>query len=406
MNILLINHYAGTPEYGMEFRPFYMAEEWIKLGHNVTIVAADYSHLRAKNPIIEKDFTCEKINDITYCWVHTNEYQGNGVKRAVTMAQFLSKLWINAKMLVEKFQPDVVITSSTYPLDTFVGQKIRRISKKKIKLIHEVHDMWPATLYEVGGMSKQNPFVIAMQIGENSAYKHSDEIVSLLPFAKEYMMKHGLKEHKFHHIPNGIRLEEWENPMELTDDIKVFFQENKEKFIVGYFGGHALSNNLNILLDTAKITDDKEIIYVLFGKGVEKDKLISRKEKEKIDNLFFMPAVPKKMIPSVVKEFDCIYMGAMDSPLYKYGICFNKMYDSMMAAKPIVAAINVKSCEVDEYNCGIKSKADDPQEIYDSIKKIKSMDNDERKLLENNGREAVMQYFNYTALSEKFSTLF
>lgn len=38
MNILLINHYAGSPELGMEFRPYYMAKEWVKAGHQVLIV--------------------------------------------------------------------------------------------------------------------------------------------------------------------------------------------------------------------------------------------------------------------------------------------------------------------------------------------------------------------------------
>lgn len=406
MNILLINHYAGSPEHGMEFRPYYMAEEWGKMGHNVTIIAADYSHLRSKNPVIEHDFTCEKINKITYCWVHTSQYEGNGVKRAITMAQFLVKLWLNTKRIVKKIKPDVVITSSTYPLDTFVGQRIRRISKKKIKLIHEVHDMWPATLYEVGGMSKKNPFVIAMQIGENSAYRRSDEVVSLLPFAKEYMMKHGLNENKFHHIPNGIRLEEWQKPLELTEDIKTFFEENKDKFIVGYFGGHALSNNLNVLLDTAKITDDEEILYVLFGKGVEKEALVKRKVEEKIENLVFMPAVPKKMIPNVVKEFDCIYMGAMDSPLYKYGICFNKMYDSMMAGKPIVAAINIKSCEVDMYDCGVMANADKPQNVLEKILYIKNADVDKRTKMGENGKKAVIERYNFNNLAKQFEALF
>lgn len=46
MNILLINHYAGGLKYGMEYRPFYMAREWIKMGHSVTIIGADFSHLR------------------------------------------------------------------------------------------------------------------------------------------------------------------------------------------------------------------------------------------------------------------------------------------------------------------------------------------------------------------------
>jgi len=50
MNILLINHYAGSPEHGMEYRPFYFAREWVRAGHRVLVVAADFSHLRQVNP--------------------------------------------------------------------------------------------------------------------------------------------------------------------------------------------------------------------------------------------------------------------------------------------------------------------------------------------------------------------
>jgi len=37
MNTLLINHYAGSPQYGMEYRPYYLAKEWVRMGHRVII---------------------------------------------------------------------------------------------------------------------------------------------------------------------------------------------------------------------------------------------------------------------------------------------------------------------------------------------------------------------------------
>ena len=74
MNILLINHYAGSVEMGMEFRPYYFAREWCKMGHHVDIIAADYSHLRIKNPKVSKDFQSEEIDKITGLTLGADDY--------------------------------------------------------------------------------------------------------------------------------------------------------------------------------------------------------------------------------------------------------------------------------------------------------------------------------------------
>lgn len=406
MNIVLINHYAGSPEMGMEFRPYYLAREWVQMGHRVRIIAGDFSHLRIRNPKVKKDFQRENIDGIEYYWVRTGDYQGNGVKRALTMFRFVGKLWLSAGKIAEKWKPDVVITSSTYPLDTYAGQRIAK--KAGARLIHEVHDMWPATLYEIGGMSRNNPFVLLMQAAENSAYQHSDKIVSLLPMAKEYMIKHGMEPDKFEHISNGVVEEEWENAEPLPDKHRKFFQEKKKegKFIVGYFGGHALSNALDILLDTAKLVNDSDIIFVLVGDGVEKNRLLQRTKNEKINNIFFLPSVRKKSIPELIKMFDCVYAGSQESPLYRFGICFNKIYDSMMGGKPIICAITTAYSPVSEYKCGYMLNSGDLIGISNSIQKLKQMNYEDRVKFGINGTSAAKQFFTYRQLALQFNLLF
>lgn len=403
MNIVLINHYAGSPDMGMEFRPYYMAQEWVKAGHTVTIIAGDYSHLRTQNPKVERDFQEEVIDGINYCWVRTGQYQGNGVKRAVTMARFVSKLWLNTKQMVEKYQPDAVISSSTYPLDTYAAQKIAK--KARAKLIHEVHDMWPATLIEIGGMSKYNPFVMAMQIGENSAYRHSDKVVSLAPNAKEYMMQHGLEESKFEYITNGIVLADWEQPQKLPEEHETVLEKYREekKFIVGYFGGHALSNALDVLLDVAhKLRENEKIQFVLVGKGVEKPKLQERAQREQLSNVTFLPPVSKYSVPSLVKYFDCSYIGAMPSPLYRFGIAMNKIFDSMMASKPLLYAVDAPNNFAIEYQCGVSVPSGNIDALIDGIEKLMHMLEEERTHMGENGRRAVIENFEYSVLAKRF----
>lgn len=403
MNILLINHYAGSPEMGMEFRPYYFAREWIKMGHRVDIIAADYSHLRRINPDVSKDFQEEMIDGMHYHWIKTGEYEGNGVKRAVTMAKFITKLWLHAGKIIREMDPDVVICSSTYPLDTYVGQRIRRKSGKKVKLIHEVHDMWPATLIEIGGMSKNNPFVVAMQIGENSAYKHSDKVVSLLPNAEPYMREHGLAEGKFRCIPNGVVLEEWENPKEIPDEYKIVFEKlkNQGKFIVGYFGGHALSNALDSIIDTAEAIGDEDVHFVLVGDGVEKTRLIKRVEDLKLTNITFLPPVNKKSIPKLCERFDCVYMCGLDSPLYRFGVCANKMFDIMASGKPGICALGVKSY-FSEYECGFDVDSGNISEICHLIENLKTCEADRLEKISAVGYKASRERFNYTRLASEF----
>src|SRR5512137_2875617 len=107
MNILLLNHYAGSPALGMEFRPYYMAREWVRMGHRVQIVAADYSHVRARQPRAGD----ESIDGIAYRWVHTPPYQGNGLGRVRNIWTFLRRVWADAPRLQREFRPQVVIAS-------------------------------------------------------------------------------------------------------------------------------------------------------------------------------------------------------------------------------------------------------------------------------------------------------
>jgi hypothetical protein len=78
MRLLLVNHYAGSPRHGMEFRPYYLAREWVRAGHEVTIVAASYSHVRAVQPEVAGEPREELIDGIRYRWLPTPHYAGNG----------------------------------------------------------------------------------------------------------------------------------------------------------------------------------------------------------------------------------------------------------------------------------------------------------------------------------------
>ena len=404
MNILYINHYAGSSEMGMEFRPYYLAKEWIKSGHDVTIVAGDFSHLRLHNPIVEKDFQEENIDGIRYCWIKTGAYEGNGVKRALSMFRFVGKLFFRAKDIVNLWKPDVVIASSTYPLDTFAAQRIRKYSSAKV--IHEVHDMWPITLIELGGMKRSNPFVILMQLGENSFCKNSDYVVSLLCEAKDYFIRHGMQPNKFKSIMNGIVQDEWKEPEPLGNlHSKVIDELHQSgKFIICFFGSITKSYAIDYLIKAIDELDDPRVAAIIVGEGNQKNELIKLAGEN--NNIVFLPRISKKEIPSLLELIDCCYVGALRNEMFRFGICMNKLFDSMMSGKPILYAVDAPNNFVEDYHCGVSVEAESSEALMQGIRTLLEMSPDERRTLGENGRRATLDHFTYEKIAKEFDTLF
>jgi glycosyltransferase involved in cell wall biosynthesis len=401
MNILLINHYAGSPEMGMEFRPYYFAKKWNEQGHNTIILAADNSHIRKHNPVVDKDFEEQTIDGIKYVWVKTRKYEGNGMSRFMNMLDFIKKTYTNAKFLVNKYKPDIVIASSTYPLDNYVAHKIAKLAKTKF--IYELHDLWPLSPMELGGMSKYNPFIMLMQAGENFAYRHCGATVSILPKTKEHCIEHGLKPEKWFHIPNGIYLDDWNKTQPIPDEYQSKFKEIKRagKKIIGYAGGHAISNALDTFIQAAiLLKDDRRFHFVLVGNGNEKEKLIEMSKKT--NNVDFLDTLPKNSVPELLKNFDILYIGWNHSPLYRYGISPNKIFDYMMSAKPIIHAVDAANDILKDAKAGISIEPENPKLLVETILSLSNLPNEKLLEMGQNGRNFVLKNHTYKILADKF----
>lgn len=401
MNILLINHYAGSDYHGMEFRPYYMAREWVNMGHNVTILGADFSHLRKKNPQIERDFQEEIIDGITYVWVKTPQYQGNGVGRIKNISTFMYKLRLNYKKIADKYKPDAVIASSTYPLDIYPAHRIAK--RCDAKLCFEIHDLWPLSPMEIGGYSEKNPAIVVLQRAEDFAFKNSDVIVSILPNADKHIKERGFSTDNFVYVPNGILVgqEKKNPPMEKTIER---LQELKKQgyFLVGYTGNHSPANVLDTMIDAGKLTTDDKIKYVLVGNGNVKKELIEYAKSNNVTNVEFLDPVLKDNMDNVLQLLDVCYISLKKQNLFNYGVSPNKLFDYMMAARPVIYAVEASNDPVKDSNCGISVPAENPQAVVEAVMKIKSLSEEEKKTMGQNGNDYVMENHMYHGLAERF----
>lgn len=399
MNILMISHYAGGPRYGMEFRSYYMAREWVRMGHRVLIVGASFSHLRTTQPTVGY----ELVDGINYLWLPTRSYANNGIKRVQTMLQFVAQVYRHRKELIA-FNPDMVIASSVYTFDIYPCRHIAR--KSSAKLVYEVHDLWPLSPMIIGGYSKWHPFIWLLQRGEEYAYRHCDMVVSMLDKALPHMQQHGLDAARFCCIPNGYLESEWQDLLEALPEPHATLLEqlhNTGKIIVGFAGGHTASTALQVLVEAAnRMRERNNIAFVLVGNGPQKTELQQQAEINHLNQCYFLPSLDKQFMPLLLQQFDICYAGGVHSTLHQYGTSFNKITDYMLAGKPIVFSVDEPNCMVERADCGIQVEAENVDGVCHAIGQLADMTAEQRSAIGAKGRKYAMEKLNYTLLSKQF----
>lgn len=404
MNIMYIHPYAGSPLHGMQLRPYYLAKEWSRQGHPVTIAAASFSHIRQQQPNAEGVLGQEHIMGIRYLWVKTPAYDGNGVQRVANMMSFSWRLLRQAKKLADSYKPDVVIVSSPHPFAIFAGKRIAR--RAGAKLVFEVRDLWPLTLIELGNKSPRHPFIRFMQYAEDYAYREADRIVSLLPLADQYMVEHGMDSRKFTYMPNGIDVEEWQevfaDGIALEQRSVIERARNSGKFLVGYAGAHGMANALGDLVETAALLRDQPVSFFLVGQGPEKEALQRQVETRGLQNVTFFPPVSKTAIPDFLSQMDALYIGWKKRDLYKFGVSANKLFDYLMAGKPVIHAIEAGNDPVRASGCGISVPPENPEWAAGAILQLLAMSEEERQEMGRSGQKYVLAEHDYKQLAHRF----
>lgn len=279
--------------------------------------------------------------------------------------------------------------------------------QKDTLLIHEVRDVWPTTLIEGYGMKKWHPFVWLLSRAEKRAYRKSDYVVSTLEFVKDYMIEKGLKEEKYKYITNGVVLNDWKNPEELPLQHKKTLEEarNRGKFIIGYFGGMTPLDTLDFFLDAVKEVHEPNILFVMVGDGRERERLQKRIEQEEISNCIMLPRIEKTQIPSLLKLFDCAYMGTENTGLNRFGISLTKMTDAMVAGLPVVFRTEVENL-VSQNQAGIRIDTQNPKVLANAFMDMYRIDPDSRRQMGENGHTAVVNKYTYEKLAEQYCELF
>ncbi len=401
LSIVFIAHFAGSPAHGMVYGHYYLAREWVRKGHQVTIIASGYSHTRYKQPTLRGGLTEEWIDGIRYLWLRTSPYSAESrVGRIANIFEFLVRLGLR-RLPIRR--ADVVIASSHYPFAIHPASRLAR--RFGARLVFEVRDLWPLTLIELGKISMSHPLIRLMQRSEDYAYRHAGKVVCVLPGAKDHCIQHGMRPDKFLFIPNGVDLDARPGVESLPAEHEAKLESLRAEgaFLVGYAGAVGLANALHCAVEALAGCAHTSVHFVILGQGAYEANL--RRLAESIGvalRLHFLPPVRKPQVADFLKRIDVTYIGLQQRPLFRFGVSPTKLNDYMLAAKPIVYAVDAPCDIVAESGAGISCGAENPRAIADAFDKLAGTPGPELAAMGRRGRDWIIANRSYSVLAERF----
>ena len=369
MNILLLHQYfleedgAGGPRFNE------MTKIWSKNGHEISVLAGMMpDHTGRKRPEYKaKKFAFKKQGDINVYRCHVSEsYNKNVLGRALGYLTFTwFALWAGLLKVKGKF--DLVIVTSPPIFLGIVGYILSKF--KRIPMIFEIRDLWPDGVIETG-MIKNKLLILILEWMERFLYRKANLITVLTPaFRKVLKEKKNVNPDKIIYIPNAADFSIPENLEGKFD--RIDFRNRiriNDKFVIIYVGAHGIANGLHQILDTAELLKDTNVVFLLIGKGIQRNELIENAKKRGINNVIFLEPVSRSEVFKYILAADMGTSVLAKNDIYKT-IYSNKTFDYMSCKKPILLAIDGISRElIEEADAGVFIDPENPADFAAKIR--------------------------------------
>jgi glycosyltransferase involved in cell wall biosynthesis len=391
MNLWLANHYALPPSGSGPNRHHALASGLGARGHDVSVIASGFEHYARRDRIrAGATSQVEVLDGVRYVWLRTPPYRGS-IGRARNIATFAARFTLLANRLPLP-PPDVVFGSSPHLLTPFAAIGVAR--RATVPFVLEVRDIWPQSMVDLLGMSPRNPAVMGLGAIERYLYRNADRIVTVLPAVADYMVERGATREKIVWIPNGVDLSGVPAPRNPPD---------VPPFVVMYAGTLGLVNGLDVVLDAARVLLDRgrgdDVLIRLVGPGPARERLEQRVAQEGLVNVRIDQPVPKEQVHDVLAEAHAFLMVLEDSPVFRFGVSPNKLFDYFAASRPVLFAVRTDNNPVEEAGAGITVGSGDPVAMADGIEQLARLTPAEREAMGRRGEVYVRKEHDYDLLS-------
>ena len=386
MHILLIHQAFATLDEPGGTRHHELARYLVERGHQVTVVASALTYLTGSAQTGRIPWKQEQSGGpgITILRAYTTRsLHKNFFNRLLSYFSFMFSSFV-----IGLGVKNVDVVWGTSP-PIFQGAAAWLLARlKRARFLFEVRDLWPGFAVAMGVLT--NPVLIAASEWlEGFLYRHADQLVVNSPGFISHIESRCGKDIAL--LPNGAEAKMFAPQADGADFRAAHSLE--DQFVVLYAGAHGMANDLGVMLQAAELLADRpEIVLVFVGDGKEKTALLEQAEVAGLQNVRFIPPLPKAEVRTALAAADvCV---AILQPIEMYKTVYpNKVFDYMAAGRPTVLAIDGVIREVVEVGeAGVFVPPGDPQAMADAIRQMAD-DPARARQMGQNGRRYLEAHF-------------
>ena len=346
-------------------RTYEHAREWVKLGHDVTVItcAPNFPEGVLFDGYKNKWYQREVMEGIDVVRVKTYITANEGfVKRILDYISFGVMGGIAGLF---QTRPDVIVSTSPQ-FFCACGAWVLSVVRWK-PWVFELRDIWPASITAVGAMEKSTIIRVLEKL-EMFLYRRADRIVAVTNSFKTELIERGIDGDKIDVVINGVDLSKY-SPVDTKDPALADQYGLAGKFVVGYIGTHGMAHALDKVLDAAALLQDNDDVRFLFaGGGAERASLERLAAERGLSNVVMMPRQPKEAMPAVWSLCDISLISLRDTPLFTKVIP-SKIFESMGMGLPMVIACPAGEATdiIADTSSGVMVEPENPEALANCI---------------------------------------
>ena len=363
-------------------------------GYDAYIISGSTRNKGGENRILSR----EKYN-----YVETDEAKGYIIKtsnyrrsyeRVLVALQFQYRLW---KLRNELPKPDVIVSDFA---GLFGNVFLKWKKKYGTKVIFDILDLWPEGFVDMGYLNANSFITKILYNMEHKSYREADGIIFSFQGGRDYILEKGWSKETggdvdtsdIGYLNNGVDLEtvDMQKEQYILEDADL----ETDKFKVIYLGSISAFNGLDVLVETARILQERKVNNVeilIYGYGNQEETLNNMVKEYALSNIKFKGALDKRYAMNLLSRGNLNIFTFKNTGLLRYGVSPNKLFMYFASGKPVLSMIRPAYDLVEEKKAGL-SVENDAEIVADTIERFVKMNKDEYETYCRNARKTAEEY--------------